>query len=1075
MNLGIKNNSFKTVLKMAFIVSLFFGAAQLALLQQKTISTDIKLSQLEHWSRKAEYDSILFFLRPNYEIWKSNGLYQPIAETYKFYIASLGSKQVENLKDSIAYWIDKLEEKSSPQVYMNFFYHLQAEQNMRMGDWEGATIILQKISISEETADKYPGLAAESLSLLAYMQSEERNFDKALHNTKKADSLLIANYGANYAGRIMVLNNYGLIFGELGQLDKALEYGLETRKLTQLHYAPAHKNQSISLNNLSVVFTNLGRYDESLQALKEALEINQQQKREVDLFMNYMNMASPYIAKWDYDNALNYLKLAEAMISEKNSDIDPYRIYLYTSLVAFYCDLKEYDAAYTYLKKAIDFGTFYYSDYSYPMGGIYFSMGNLEMENGHFKEAIEAHEKAIEIYTLYYGAESSKVASGKFCIGNIMERMDSLHQAIEIVTETSEIYEKVHGFEHRYTIESLIKLAELYVKTGDLVRSNLILNRVLDRENAIKGNEIRTGLLPYEELVKDVNLINALELKITLLSEEITEGNKLSSLKDIAKVYEYIGFEFDRILVNFGGFKSRDDLRDRSEMIFKEAVGTCYEIFTLTKDPEWAKKAFTYSERARALKIQEIMRDRIATHNSGLPDSILNREFQLKSHLRSLENQLIETDKTDTLVYESVSKAFFLVNEEYNQFVRELEKEFTRYFDLKYNVDLATPEDIQKNLLNNKNSLLQYCLLDSIAYVHIISADNFHFVKLKMDSGLEEKVKKWYQGIKSRNFQSSDLYGNQIFEEFVKPLYHYVEEQDLIIVPDGPLYYINFESLPVSSRNNDYIIQHHSVQYCYSPTVQLQGKSYNWKKKTIYDWVGFVPGFEGVKQKGFVEQPWATKAAKYVSNMFKSRLFSGKEANIATFQEYASQGDILHMGTHAVANDEDPLKSYFVLSGEGEEYDLLYANEIFNTEIGSKCAVLTACETGVGKIKGGEGMVSLARAFSYAGCPNIILTLWPVDDEQTGTLIEYFYEYVAKGLSLDESLHQAKKDYLDEARGELKHPYYWAGLMYYGTETSLSQNFSIKIIVLYSLLGLGILILGWLLVKRSEKMQRKKI
>lgn len=1064
-------NSFHPGLKVTLIILLLLGTIRLAIMQPARISTEVDLLQFEYWSRKAAYDSILSVLQPNYEIWRKNELYQPIAETYKFYIASLESKQVENLTDSISAWIDMLEKSSPLPVYLNFFYHLRAERNVRMGNWEEASIALQKIAGSEETATNYPGLAAESLSMLAYLQSEERNFDEALKNTDKADSLLVNNFGENYAGRIMVLNNYGIIYGELGQLEKSLEYALETRKLTQLHYAPEHKNQSISLNNLSVIFNTLGRYNESLEVLKEASAINQKQKREVDLFMNYMNMASSYLSKWDYDNALNYLKLAESMSSENNSNFDPYRIYLYNSLVAYYSDLKDYDSAYTYLKKAIDFGASYYSDYSYPMGGIYFSMGNMEMEKGNFSESIEALEKSIEIYTLYYGEESSKVATSKFFIGIAMEMSGLLYQAVEMVAEAAEIYEKENGFEHRHTIESRIKLAELYAKTGNPDRANLILNTILDRENALNGKEVRTRLIPYEEMVKDVNLIGALELKITLLSKEINETNRAEILKDIARAYEYIGFEFDRISVNFGGFKSRDDLRDRSEMIFKEAVGVCYEIFELTRDPAWADKAFSYSERARASKIREIMRGRIATNHAGLPDSVLNRESQLKSHLKSLENQLTETDVTDTLVYESINKAFLLVNKEYNDFVRKLEKEYPKYFDLKYNVDLATPDDIKENLLREGSALLQYCLLDSAAYVHIIHTDSFYFVKLDIAAGLDEKVKKWYQGMKSRNFQSSDLYGTQIFEEFLKPIYTYVQDKDLIIVPDGALYYINFESLPVSDRNNDYIIQHHKVQYCYSPTVQVQGKSYGLKYNAKYDWVGFVPGFEkdGKREgKEFVAQPWASKAAKYVSDMFKSKLFSGTEANVATFHEYASQGDILHIGTHAVANDEDPLRSYFVLSGQEERYDLLYANEIFNSEIRSKCAVLTACETGMGKIKAGEGMVSLARAFSYAGCPNIILTLWPVDDEQTGTLIEYFYKHVAKGLDMDEALYQAKKNYLDEARGELKHPYYWSGLIYYGSEAGLSQSSVMKKTIVYCIAGAGLLVLVWLLIKRRK-------
>jgi len=90
----------------------------------------------------------------------------------------------------------------------------------------------------------------------------------------------------------------------------------------------------------------------------------------------------------------------------------------------------------------------------------------------------------------------------------------------------------------------------------------------------------------------------------------------------------------------------------------------------------------------------------------------------------------------------------------------------------------------------------------------------------------------------------------------------------------------------------------------------------------------------------------------------------------------------------------------------------LYLTEIYGLHLNANLLVLSACETGIGKLEKGEGMISLARAFNYAGVPAIVTTLWKIDDESTSKIMEYFYENLNNSLSKNEALHQAKLTYL---------------------------------------------------------------
>ena len=98
----------------------------------------------------------------------------------------------------------------------------------------------------------------------------------------------------------------------------------------------------------------------------------------------------------------------------------------------------------------------------------------------------------------------------------------------------------------------------------------------------------------------------------------------------------------------------------------------------------------------------------------------------------------------------------------------------------------------------------------------------------------------------------------------------------------------------------------------------------------------------------------------------------------------------------------------------------------------------SACETGVGELQTGEGIISLARGFAYAGAKSIITTLWEAYDQSTQALSILFYRYLASGLTKDAALREAKLTYLTQNSGRQTHPAYWAGLIGIGSMQRLN-------------------------------------
>ena len=138
----------------------------------------------------------------------------------------------------------------------------------------------------------------------------------------------------------------------------------------------------------------------------------------------------------------------------------------------------------------------------------------------------------------------------------------------------------------------------------------------------------------------------------------------------------------------------------------------------------------------------------------------------------------------------------------------------------------------------------------------------------------------------------------------------------------------------------------------------------------------------------------------------------------------------------------------------------------FNGEL----AVLSACNTGTGKLEQGEGIMSLARGFIYSGIPSIVMTLWTVEDQPSAELITAFYQYLAKGMPKPVAMNNAKMDYLNQAGPLEAHPYFWAGYVNIGDISPLSINTRNPLLTyLWGLLIIPVLMVIVILKRRKKR------
>ena len=228
----------------------------------------------------------------------------------------------------------------------------------------------------------------------------------------------------------------------------------------------------------------------------------------------------------------------------------------------------------------------------------------------------------------------------------------------------------------------------------------------------------------------------------------------------------------------------------------------------------------------------------------------------------------------------------------------------------------------------------------------------------------------------------------------------------------------------------------------------------------------FAPEYEGLlvlKQN--------KKSAQKIGEILRGEVYLGANASEDIFRQDAENYEALHLAVHGYADIESPINAYLDFGKSTKEnYDgQLFAYELYSLSLNSKIVSLIACEAGYGKLEKGEGVMSLARAFRLAGAHTIMTSLWKADGRAAAPISENFYVQLRSGLKPSKALQQSKISFLEQAKPEMTHPYFWAGYVITGKDEIIWPSF-------FQSYGLWILLsISFLLILLYFQIKNKKI
>ncbi len=469
-----------------------------------------------------------------------------------------------------------------------------------------------------------------------------------------------------------------------------------------------------------------------------------------------------------------------------------------------------------------------------------------------------------------------------------------------------------------------------------------------------------------------------------------------------------------------------------------------YDLYDQTKNKKYLTKLIETHENSVYYNIRSklMLQDEIGSAN--VPKAIIKRESNLK---KASTDFAYSEDSTETF------QDYLKATDTYNSFLDSLKTAFPEYYKLKYASLDVSLQNLQKYIPQN-TTIIRYLFIDEVLYAIVLDKKQRNLVKINY-----EPIKNHIQYLNSSqpSLEKEAILLFELYGKLWKPFEEQIHTKKIIIVPDGALFNLSFETLtPIKIKNykdlaTNSLLAKYTISYNFSILLLDEDKK---PKMFSENFVAFAPGFSKEMKTEYkisitdsinkdatylnlLSQPSSVKLAKNYSRIFDGTSFLNENASKEVFKNNAGEHKIIHIGTHGESNNISPEFSrlIFAKTTEGlKEYDenSLYTYEIYNTNLSSNLAILTACETGKPTYQPGEGMISLAHAFNYAGSESILTSLWEIDEISSSQIVGYFYDFLSEGLPKDEALKKAKLKYLSTAEARAASPQYWAGLVLIG-------------------------------------------
>jgi CHAT domain-containing protein len=824
-------------------------------------------------------------------------------------------------------------------------------------------------------------------------------------------------------------------------------------------------------NNLGILHKRLGQYDIALEYynVAESVFLNNHFEDNSLLVSIYGNKVNIYTIGGDYKKALEYTEKAIRYIQVSNGSIlfkQQSTSSLYLNAGIIYNQQNDFTKAILSFKKSIAIKNKY----------------NLPGKENVFLNLAKAYAKKGDniLADKYFNLSirNSEEENKSFLVNTAQNCLEYGYFLISIKEETKAavVIQKALNINRKNFGEKNLLTSNCYQVMGDYYRTIMSYQKALTyyQKTLISGSkdfndqkiEANPSIIDIAHNLWQLRVLRQKAEVLNILAEKEKDKNiKINNLKVSMSTINLAIEMTNKIRVDYQDEETRLIFNEKQKNVFVIAIESALKLYDLTGEKRYLDLAYQSTQQCKANELKyEIARNKMFINNE-IPDSLRNKEKELQRDISGYsalirgESALPAPDTTKIAYWKDQQ---FDLNRLLEKKLEEIERKYPRFIDKIKKGNIITIETIQANLKEDE-SLIEYIISDKdekgnrklhefvitqknlACHTELIDSTmsaNFATIKEQMIDQPNEKIT-----IEKYNHLNHLLFN--AYSVLIHPIEKHFAGKTLIIIPDNEISYLPFDAFLTSWTKKKkinyadlaYLIRDYSVSYGYSTNTLWNNLS---KAKLWPEVIGFAPDYSNIASadgKKYKELKSNKLEVESIHNNFVGTTLKAEQATIANFRSNLTNGAILHLAMHAELDTIQAGTSSLVFAPEINNPDKyhLYNYEIGQMNINSPMVVLSACNTGSGRLYSGEGLMSLSRNFVLAGVPSVVETLWPVEDVAGSKIMGSFYKCLSEGKPKNTALRQAKLDYINTTSPSFVNPRFWAAYSLMGDTSPVKK------------------------------------
>ena len=699
---------------------------------------------------------------------------------------------------------------------------------------------------------------------------------------------------------------------------------------------------------------------------------------------------------------------------------------------------------------------------------LYLSLCHIYIETEQYEKAMERAKQMREITENAFGPTSTQVSSPIALIGKIETLRGNYNKAIPILNQAIKLAKDNEEMKYFVLDPSYEHLSICYAELGQLVKAKESQMKMLE----IWNFETEELLLKNGDQVPGYFYSRAIQT----LENHFKFKRKYDRITD-NDVNIFLTL-YNNLKSDFFFETSTLDLKENVKELVNLSIEQQLSAYHANKNTKHLNTIFKLIENYKSGLVD--FKRKLEDYDKQLPNELLKKEQEIRYNFEhAFQEYKKSTSNLNSTVDSSLHNRLLKWQNRKIQFLEKIKMSYPDFYAFRKQNRINSLAEIQNKITQPNQKYLNYYWSKDFVVAMLLSSDNVKVFKINKEE-LKDATEELRSllSYKTANNSENDYELNKatfasasfkLHQLLIAPIQDLIRKDDnLCIVPDGPLCYLPFDLLLTSKPKSDnsyktlpYLVNEINISYSNSINTNV-GFRNNTNSNSI-NYVGFAPDFEGTVAfntfRGndilYANKEEITFARKH----FNGIGYYGSRASKGKFLEEAPKANILHLATHAIVNDEVPMNSSLQFFSDSTEQSLR-VHEIAQLNLNNKLVVLSACETQSGKFANGEGLLSITRAFQLAGSHNLICTLWPVNDNIAENIIRNFWSHTDEGHAT--SLRKAKLQYLQNCSELYAHPFYWSSFVFQGQNQPIQQRNNTAFYIGFTLF-LGVL--GFLFLK----------